>query len=434
VLFLGESILSLSNTMAAVAEGHAPAQGRGNGRIWNTTEEDVDVLDFTKAALAAQGLRLGVLTPKVKNILCAHSALGCKFAQRLVFDPISSTWTLQELDEDDERGGFHSNHPHDLEAESDEEGEVVMPAGIAPRGLNPKTKDWVKTIIGLGYNTTKAIEKQMIKAKKSDADGHLPPIPEIRKLHTFVRYYKKGTGALPEAVIIGAKPSPDSVKEYSAFMSLETQEQRFGRELLPDEFFVLGFEEDLSKPDDAKFRLVCTTKRLLELPVTSEGAISPYAQVYANDETNSFNNHGWPVVVTGCNDAIRRFRATAVSVCTGKSARDYEFVVFTVLKGQEQYSTVPPDPKVSLSDGADGIFKGVDAAVATYRDEPEHEVQVLNRAMCYMHVDIKNFLPVSNHPQMNVRSSLVNVVSKSKNICPYLLPFLLFRSWRRFRR
>jgi hypothetical protein len=427
VLFKGESILS--RCMAAVTEGHAPAQGRGNGRNWNTTEEDVDVQDFTKAALAAKSLRLGALTPKVKNIICAHSGFGCKFAQRLVMDPISSTWTLQELDEDDERGGFHSNHPHDLEAESDEEGDHH-----AARGLDPKTKDWVKTIIGLGYTTTKAIEKQMIKAKKSDADGHLPPIPEIRKLHSFVRYYKKGTGALPEAVIIGAKPSPDSVKEYSAFMSLESQEQRFGRELLPDEFFVVGFEEDLSKPDDAKFRVVCSTKRLLALPVTSEGVISPYAQVVSNDETNSFNNHGWPVVVTGCNDAIRRFRTSAVSVCTGKSARDFEFVNLTVLKGQKQHSTVAPDPKVSLSDGADGIFKGVDAAVATYREEPDYGLLALIRAMCYMHVDIKNFLPVSNHPQMNIRSSLVNVVSKSKNICPYLFPCLLFRSWRRFRR
>ena len=70
--------------MAAESGEHAPAQGRGKGRVWNIAEEDVDVQDFTKGALAFKNLRLGALTSSVKNVVCAHNALGCNYVERIV--------------------------------------------------------------------------------------------------------------------------------------------------------------------------------------------------------------------------------------------------------------------------------------------------------------------------------------------------------------
>ena len=43
--------------------------GSGKGCIWNIAEENVDVKDFIKAALAVKSLRLGVLISTVKNII-----------------------------------------------------------------------------------------------------------------------------------------------------------------------------------------------------------------------------------------------------------------------------------------------------------------------------------------------------------------------------
>ncbi len=48
-------------------------------------------------------------------------------------------------------------------------------------------------------------------------------------------------------------------------MSKESQEARCGNELGADYFFLVVFEDDLFNPDNTKFRLVCSTERLLQL-------------------------------------------------------------------------------------------------------------------------------------------------------------------------
>jgi len=65
--------------------------GSGKGCIWNIAEENVDVKDFIKAALAVKSLRLGVLISTVKNIICAHTTEGCIFAHCIVNDSVSGT-------------------------------------------------------------------------------------------------------------------------------------------------------------------------------------------------------------------------------------------------------------------------------------------------------------------------------------------------------
>ena len=340
----------------AAAEG--PARGRGAARVWTTIKDGVLEFLMSKAELAARKLHLGNVSPNKKSVKCTHRHLGCNYTIRFVRDPVSGTWSEQELDKNDPRGGYHSNHPHGDDDDDDHDGEEDdHDDGHAKerRGLSDETKAWVASIIDKGYTTTKSIENQMLKEKKSDAHGDLPPIPLLSKLHTWLRHYKKGPGATPAALVIGKKPTPESVKDYAAFMSKASQELRSGNELGPDECFVVAFEQDLSKPNDAKFRLVLSTDRLLQLPVIHEGVISPYAQVIANDDTGSFNSHGWPVILTGCNDGNRTFHATAVSVCTQKSASDYLFVNLSLLKAQAELSTVPPNHIAPLADGADPV-------------------------------------------------------------------------------
>jgi len=65
---------------AAMMAAEETPNGRGKGHSWTTTTEELASEDlFTKAVLAAQGLRLGAIRTKVKNIVCAHSTLGCQY-------------------------------------------------------------------------------------------------------------------------------------------------------------------------------------------------------------------------------------------------------------------------------------------------------------------------------------------------------------------
>jgi hypothetical protein len=234
----------------------------------------------------------------------------------------------------------------------------------------------------------------MIKLKQKDTANLLPEIPDMSKLSTYLRYFKTGRGALPEMQIMGDKPTPASVKLYADFWKKEAQEERSGQPLELDDFFVVDYDEDLSNAEAAKFRLVVSTQRLLKLPLKPDGDLSPFAKVVANDDTGSFNIHDFPVMITGCNDSDRKFHPFAVSVCTGKSQADYKFIGSTIFAAQTKYSAVEPDPQVSLSDGADAIFNGTNAAVVNFRGQDDLGIAVVRRTMCYMHVDVKNVLKV----------------------------------------
>ncbi len=124
-----------------------------------------------------------------------------------------------------------------------------------------------------------------------------------------------------------------------------------GEEYDHDDVHAANAKEPRGLSDETK-PWVCSTDRLLQLPVIHEGVLSPYAQVIASDDTGSFNGHGWPVILTGCNDGSRTFHATAVSVCTGKSASDYRWI------GNGRYGSSLFDPVASSeeedAEGDDG--------------------------------------------------------------------------------
>jgi hypothetical protein len=98
----------------AAAEGEGG--GRGKGRTWIIYKKNIDERSFSRANLAAESLRLGAVTSKVKSMVCMRLSLGCAYQKRVILDPVSGTRYEERLDENDVRGGFHSNHPHEVES------------------------------------------------------------------------------------------------------------------------------------------------------------------------------------------------------------------------------------------------------------------------------------------------------------------------------
>lgn len=169
-----------------------------------------------------------------------------------------------------------------------------------------------------------------------------------------------------EFIVVTTQPSPATVAQFAM--------QNMRRDnMLPDEIFVVGFEEE-RHPKDSKFRMCLSTGRLLEF-VPNDGSTSGMIQ---GDDTNSLIYQGWPVMLFGFSDMHRTFHPVLVCICTNKTCKDYAFCYNAYKKSRPQHNII-----YSMSDGADAIING---AHVSYPNA--------SRLMCWAHVYVKNFLKV----------------------------------------
>lgn len=92
--------------------------------------------------------------------------------------------------------------------------------------------------------------------------------------------------------------------------------------------FVLSFYADMKKE---KFGVLISTCRLIEI-----AAQSP--QIHA-DGTYNLIWGGFPVIVLGVTDSRKKFCLTAIAVCSGETAADYEFAFHGLKDGMKSLNS-----------------------------------------------------------------------------------------------
>ena len=132
-----------------------------------------------------------------------------------------------------------------------------------------------------------------------------------------------------------------------------------------DEVFVVDFHIRATSYDvaDQELRIVLSTRRLL--------SIFKKSRMLQADATYKLLWNGFPVLLVGTSDSIRVFHPFLLSVTSGETAEDFEFVFRALHNFHPEWV-----PTVLLADGADAITK----AFTSVFGEP------LTRLMCYFHV------------------------------------------------
>lgn len=132
-----------------------------------------------------------------------------------------------------------------------------------------------------------------------------------------------------------------------------------------DEVFVVDFQvrADSYDVNEQQVRVVLSTRRLLSFCKES--------RMVQCDATYKLLWNGFPVLIAGTTDCSRVFHPFVLSVTTGETAQDFEFIFRAIRKFHTDWT-----PTVLLADGADAITKGFTSVFG----EP------LVRLMCYFHV------------------------------------------------
>ena len=96
--------------------------------------------------------------------------------------------------------------------------------------------------------------------------------------------------------------------------------------------FYVNFNEDDEVDDEAdidddaekKFRIFCTTKKLLKIALKS-------SKIHA-DATYKLIWEGVPVLINGTTDMDRHFHPYGINVCSNEKTADFEFIFTSLLE------------------------------------------------------------------------------------------------------
>jgi hypothetical protein len=238
------------------------------------------------------------------------------------------------------------------EEDSEDESEIKE-----QRGCTRRQKAWVVELYCQNFKTPGQILNRMRILQF--ADHSLPDIPSFQKLRSLLPRIQRENVPHVDISLLGFQSFADTHKETDN----------------PDVMFVPGYEED-TEGTVAKFRLCLSTKRLLTNFVPNTATV-----MYA-DDTQDVIWCGFTVIILGFTDADRVFHIVIVALCSHKTAADYHYV-YSIYKKYNPNHVI----HYSLSDGATQIFNGF---MNAYGDQ----TVVPKRLMCWMHIYIKNFLPV----------------------------------------
>lgn len=134
-----------------------------------------------------------------------------------------------------------------------------------------------------------------------------------------------------------------------------------------DEVFVISHECS-SLSEAMNFRFVLSTPEMLMKAKKFE--------IVCIDATYKLNWHGFPLIVLGTVDRLKRFHPAAYACCTNETTADYEFVFEAVRDAIESCYEEIFEPKILIADGADAIRNSF------YNTFPSAEIDI----MCFAHV------------------------------------------------
>lgn len=135
-----------------------------------------------------------------------------------------------------------------------------------------------------------------------------------------------------------------------------------------DKPFVIGldFSDDVTKT--ASFRLVVSTKRMIE----HCGKVERLCV----DATYKLVWQDYPFMVVGFIDKAKKFHPLAFALCVQETTADFRFIFESLAEAVEKYTGQKFEPKILISDASDAIRN---AFMAVF---PNAEVMI----MCYVHV------------------------------------------------
>lgn len=135
-----------------------------------------------------------------------------------------------------------------------------------------------------------------------------------------------------------------------------------------DKPFVIGLDfcDDVTKT--ASFRIVVTTKRMLDHCAK--------AVRLCVDATYKLIWQDYPFMVVGFIDKGKRFHPLAFALCVQETTEDFKFIFESIASAVEKHTGRKFDPKILISDAADAIRN---AFMMVF---PDAELMI----MCYVHV------------------------------------------------
>lgn len=135
-----------------------------------------------------------------------------------------------------------------------------------------------------------------------------------------------------------------------------------------DEPFVIGFQSLESDIESANFRIVVSTRRLLQHCANSDNICI--------DATYQVNWNDFPFMVLGRVDKAKKLHPLCLALTVHETAEDYQFVFKCLRESVAKHTEEILQPKVLIADGDKAIRK------AFMAEFPRAELIV----MCYVHV------------------------------------------------
>lgn len=118
-----------------------------------------------------------------------------------------------------------------------------------------------------------------------------------------------------------------------------------------DEPFILNFDRSAPQSEEKFFRMIYTTKRLLQY---AQGAKSLHV-----DGTYKIVIQGFPVIVIGFSDLENTFHLSGLGLVSGKGAADYQFMFESLRNGVVEVTDDEMQPDAVVADSAASISKAV---------------------------------------------------------------------------
>jgi MULE transposase domain len=167
-----------------------------------------------------------------------------------------------------------------------------------------------------------------------------------------------------------------------------------------DQAYVIGFDTDITDPEQGKFCIVWSTRRL---------STNPTGEVLHSDCTYKITWNSFPVTIMGYTDKNRRFHPTILAISTNETADEFKFMLSAWLSVNPALTF-----KFIMADGAEAV------ANAARFHWPN-----IGRLMCFAHVFM-----VSNPCTVFLHENLFLFFTRIRNTKPKqcnVIPFLYIR-------
>lgn len=175
--------------------------------------------------------------------------------------------------------------------------------------------------------------------------------PNVQQIHYIIRAHKESHN--PKMLFLG-----ELIDWCEKNMAVPDDE---------DEPFVVGFEHS-SEEGKLDFKIVVSTKRLLSHCANEK-------QMCA-DATYKLNWNGFPFMVIGTVDRMRKFQPLCFALCVGETTDDFRFIFQSMADSVKSIFQMDFEPNILICDASDAIYN------AFFEVFPSASLVI----MCYVHV------------------------------------------------